>query len=506
MALDNPSVLMAGLAMVLTGLLYVLKGFASPVLDSLEPPLLKPRVPIVGHLISMIHEKSGFYPRLFKEAKMPICTLPILKGKLYVINSPSLIQSAMRNNDVSFDPIILEVTDGMFGPTEGLMRLIKNKDTMKELMEVIASRLMGEPLHKLNVVALRRLMDPLNAVESGTPFAVSDGFRWIRDITTEATARALFGEKNPLTAEHVPLLWDFDKGAALLALGIAPNLVAGSSVVARNKLNALFKPYYEAEYDQRADTSDLMRTRAAVIRREGLGAVDLSIQEILIPWVGSTNTIPTLFWLFVQLLSRPDDLVRVRDEVAAITSVTEKSGLRVAELDAALLEKQCPVLNACYQETLRFYVHSVGNRRVLKDTKLQDADGREYLLKKGVNVQWPPMVTHFLNSAWGDDAEVFNTERFLNVTAQDTKSRRGALLAFGGGKHLCPGRKFALTEILGFVGVVALGFEVEGLSLPESTDPIFGSAPRQAVWNGKDPGFELKRRLGWEDVTWTIKE
>ncbi|KAF7556298.1 hypothetical protein G7Z17_g1523 [Cylindrodendrum hubeiense] len=505
MLLDNASVLIAGLAIALTVLLAVFKRWAIPTLDPLEPPLLKPRVPVIGHIISMIRERAGFYPRLFKEAHMPICTLPMLNGKLYVINSPSLIQSALRNNDVSFDPFLIEFSKGMFGLTPTLLEAISQDSLMKELLETISSTLMGESLHKLNVVALTSLIQHLNAVQAGTPFIVADSFLWIRDIVTEATTRALFGEMNPFTAEHIPHLWTFDKSAALLAIDIAPSLIAGSSIAARKKLNDILSPYYEAKYDQRPDTSDLMRRRGRILRREGIGAKDLGIQELLIPWVGTTNTAPTLFWLLSQIFSRPDYLLRVRDEVAAITSIEDGLGKRIAELDSSLLEKQCPVLNACYHESLRVYVHSVGNRRIMKDTRIQDSDGREYLLKKGTNVQWPPMVTHFIDSAWGEDPAIFNPERFLNATVQDVKNRRGAFLPFGGGKHLCPGRKFAVTEIVGFVGLLALGFEAEGLSLPESTDPIFGGAPRQPLWKNQDPGFQLRRRPGWEDVVWSTK-
>lgn len=288
----------------------------------------------------------------------------------------------------------------------------------------------------------------------------------------------------------------------MLAIDIASSLVAREALAARHQLNKLLIPYYEAKHDQRPDVSDIIRERANVLRREGFNDVDLGIQEITIPWVGTTNSIPTLFWLFLQVFSRPEYVDRIRAEAEAMTSYSDGPTGRVAVLQASKLEKHCPVLNACYQETLRVYLHPVGNRRVMTDTTITGQEGREYLLKKGVNVQWPPMVTHFLQSVWGDDAEIFDPERFLRATPQAEKLRRGALLPFGGGRHLCPGRKFALTEILGFVSVVALGFEVEGVSVPASTNPAFGSSPRQPVWGTANPGFTLSRRVGWEDVTW----
>ena len=64
MLLESLSLSTAGLAVALTGLLYLLKACLFPNMDPLEPPLLKPRVPIFGHIISMMTEKAGFYTRL----------------------------------------------------------------------------------------------------------------------------------------------------------------------------------------------------------------------------------------------------------------------------------------------------------------------------------------------------------------------------------------------------------------------------------------------------------
>ncbi|KAK7429792.1 hypothetical protein QQZ08_003637 [Neonectria magnoliae] len=434
---------------------------------------------------------------------MPICTLPMLNGKLYVINSPSLIQSALRNNDISFDPFLTEFSKGMFGQDDRQIAIVDR--VMKEVLDIVHSTLLGEPLHKLNTTTLKLLMKPLNFMQPNASVQVPNAFLWIRDNTTEAITTALFGEKNPITAEHVHHLWTFDESATLLAIGVAPNLIAPKSVAARNELNRLLLPYYEAENYLRPDVSEVIRSRAVVLRREGFSALDLAIQELLLPWVGTTNTIPTLFWLFAELFSRPDYLERVKAEIEATTTMTSGQGRRTAVIDVRKLEKHCPVLHACYQETLRVYIHSVGNRRVMNDTTIQDSEGRKYLMKKGINVQWPPMVTHFLDSVWGEDAAIFNPERFLNVTAQDERIRRGAMLPFGGGRHLCPGRKFAFTEILGFVGVVALGFEVQGLALPDSEDQALGSAPRRPIWGKSAEGFTLRRRAGWEDVAWTFE-
>ncbi|KAM0335117.1 hypothetical protein ACHAQA_000153 [Verticillium albo-atrum] len=138
---------------------------------------------------------------------MPICTLPMLNGKMYVINSPSLITAALRNNDISFEPFPLELSSGIMGITARHLRIIEPRPIQSELMHAIHSSLTGEPLSDLYVAALETLALTLNRIKPGTTLAVPDSFLWLRKLMTLATMTALFGEKNPIMPEHVDLLW-----------------------------------------------------------------------------------------------------------------------------------------------------------------------------------------------------------------------------------------------------------------------------------------------------------
>ncbi|KAF9777145.1 hypothetical protein IL306_004571 [Fusarium sp. DS 682] len=453
----------------------------------------------------MFREGGGFHLRLFKDRKVPICTLPMLNGKVYVINSPDLIQSALKNNDISFDPFLIGFSKALWGLSQNAADSIADKANLKGGLTIIHSTLMGEPLHRLNLNALTRLMTYVNPIRPGEALDVPDVYIWLRDILTDATMTALFGKKNPLTVDKAHYLWTFDKKSIFVALG-APNFMTREAIGARYEVNKLLLSYYESGGEEAEGVSDIIRERAKFLRSTGFTNDDLAHMEMLLPWVGIINTAPTLFWMFVHVLTNPEYLSRVRDEIKEITVITQGAKGRVATFDVRKLEKYCPFVHACYQESLRLYLHSIGNRRVMEDTKIQDAQGHSYLLKKGFDIQWSPSVTHFIDEIWGPDAHIFKPERFLDVSTQDEKKRRGSLLSFGGGKHLCPGRKFAFTEILGFVSVVALSFEVEGLILPKSKTPGVGVGPRMPDLEAIDPGFRIKRRQGWEDVTWVFEE
>ncbi|KAL6355413.1 hypothetical protein LRP88_11002 [Fusarium phalaenopsidis] len=470
----SPAVLTAA---IIIPLLFVgLKKLLYPTFDPREPPILRPRIPFIGHIVGMIRERSSWYIRIYNENPLPICTLPMLHGKMYIINAPDLITAAMKNGDISFDPFLLEVPVGLFGLSKKLSDIIEQRHVIDGLLNVIHFTLMGDHLSRMNITALIKMMQTLNDV-GPRPVEVSDAYE------------------------------DFDEGVARFAIGIAPRLIAPGPLRARKKINTLLESFYAAGYETRPDVSSIIQKRTEILRREGFDDRDLGIQEITIPWVATTNTIAVLYWLFARVFSVPEYTQRIRNEMEAISIITSaKDKGRVGTISVKEMNKECTFLYACYRETLRLYIHNTGQRRVVKDTTIKDQEGREYLLKKGTNVQWPGSLTHMTDSVWGDDAWTFRPERFLEVSPQEEKQRRGAYIPFGGGKHLCPGRNFALSENMGFVGILALGYHVEGVRVPKSEDPGLGLGSRKPIGGTALRSAKVSRRVGWEDVTWEFVE
>ena len=88
----------------------------------------------------------------------------------------------------------------------------------------------------------------------------------------------------------------------------------------------------------------------------------------------------------------------------------------------------------------------------------------------------------------------------------DKSTRRAqnqAYFPFEGGKHLCPGRHFAMMEILAFVAAIVAGFEIEGLKrVPERAFQKLGTAVRKPVG---DVRVRIGRREGWGSVRWRVE-
>lgn len=482
-------------------LVIILSKLISPRFDSQEPQPIWPTIPLVGHIISLVRGSSTFYPRLFKSKKLPICSLPMLNGKVYVINSPAMIDKAMKNGDLSFDPFAKELVGKTFGFQPAHMRLLHDDQIYHQYIGKIAGGLSGPSLAKLNIIALNFIATSLDPIQEGKYLDIPDPLIWLRDIMGTSIAGALFGDHNPITPEIFAELGDFEQGLALISQGLG--FAARKAVAARDVVTAALAKYYAAGYDQHPSVSDMMRSRAVMDRANGLTPSEIASWEVSILFVGSTNTVPTLFWCFANIFSRPELVARIREEVTAYVTLEEGSdGGRIATIDAGNIEKGCPLLGGAFRETMRLYVHNLGIRRVMRDTTLRDPDsGREYLLRKDVDVHWHSALTHALPDVWADENS-FKPDRFVKVPAAEEKKRRGAMIPFGGGKHYCPGRNFALAENLGFLAMLALAFDVEGVRVPGSDEPPAGLGTRKIVWGNENKGVRMKKKDGWADVKW----
>lgn len=58
------SMTVAAATMLLVPLVFILKKLLFPNFDPREPPVLRPRLPVFGHIISLVRESGSFHARL----------------------------------------------------------------------------------------------------------------------------------------------------------------------------------------------------------------------------------------------------------------------------------------------------------------------------------------------------------------------------------------------------------------------------------------------------------
>jgi len=195
-------------AIIVPLLLLILKMAYFIPLDSREPPLLRPYVPFVGHIIGLARESNGYYWRLFSKARLPICTLPMLNGKVYVVNSPALIAASMRNRELSFDPFALEFAEGLLGiERKHVDELFGKPGWVQTMTDTIHSAFSGENVRQMKAACYQELASSLNSLEPGQTLGIANSYDWLALLVPRAFTKVLFGAKNPFTDRTIQAIW-----------------------------------------------------------------------------------------------------------------------------------------------------------------------------------------------------------------------------------------------------------------------------------------------------------
>lgn len=210
-----------------------------------------------------------------------------------------------------------------------------------------------------------------------------------------------------------------------------------------------------------------------------------------------------MFWTLVELLSRPEILAEVRDEVLdnAVRSLEKEEGGPGRVLNVAALKTRCPLLLSMYQETQRTRHIHANIRLVTEDTVL---DG--HLLRKGAYVQMPGEPIHKSTSVWGPDAPIFDPYRFVAKGQKQQKAAPSSgFLSWGAPPHLCPARQFASTEILVIVALLVLSVDLVPAAGGELKVPGTSTAEIATLAGPADEVRLMVVPVGGESGKWVLE-
>lgn len=84
---------------------------------------------------------------------------------------------------------------------------------------------------------------------------------------------------------------------------------------------------------------------------------------------------------------------------------------------------------------------------------------------EGTSVGCMPSAVHFNPRAFGEDAEVFRPERWLEADAQTLRAMEAAHLGFSRGRRVCLGQHIAVMKMKTVVAVIFMTFQVTFLIL-----------------------------------------
>ncbi|KAL4748996.1 hypothetical protein BDW72DRAFT_195244 [Aspergillus terricola var. indicus] len=199
--------------------------------------------------------------------------------------------------------------------------------------------------------------------------------------------------------------------------------------------------------------------------------------------------------LFAEVLSRPAIYARVLDEIKTAVQTGQISYPIPTYTEVA---KGLPFYNACIRESMR--LHPVASILLPREVTPLDPEiviqGRKIPL--GVELAANPWISHRDKAVYGEDAEEFNPNRWLDdpVKAKELEKYN---LGFGAGSRVCLGKHFAMAMLYKAPVALFMKFDItlckETPQTPKASSKINGGA---RAW--KNIWLKLQRREPWVAV------
>ncbi|KAJ2998466.1 hypothetical protein NUW58_g301 [Xylaria curta] len=188
---------------------------------------------------------------------------------------------------------------------------------------------------------------------------------------------------------------------------------------------------------------------------------------------GHETTATALTWAVYVLSKNPDMQARLRDEVRTNLSSPSSPSPNGTEDLAALIDNNMPYLHALCQEVLRYFAPvPITSREAVVDTSINGTP-----IPAGTQITICPRATNHDVSLWGNDAQVFNPDRYLSQPKQaqtdpldesgygdSSKKNAGtrsnyATLTFLHGPRSCIGQSFSKSELAIMLATLVGRFE-----------------------------------------------
>lgn len=174
--------------------------------------------------------------------------------------------------------------------------------------------------------------------------------------------------------------------------------------------------------------------------RELYGCVNMTVGA------GADTVSASMQAFFYYLLRHPQHLARLRKEILDAGLTDEV----ISFADAS----QLSFLQACLKEAWRMFPPvPFGLKRVVPEGGVTIDD---HHFEPGTILSVNPRVIHYSTQLFGDDAAVYNPERWLGPQAKEMERH---FIAFGAGFNSCQGRNIAQLEILKATATLVRDFD-----------------------------------------------
>ncbi|KAL4816671.1 putative P450 monooxygenase [Aspergillus spinulosporus] len=199
--------------------------------------------------------------------------------------------------------------------------------------------------------------------------------------------------------------------------------------------------------------------------------------------------------LFAEVLSRPAIYARVLKEI--------KTAVQTGQISYPIptyteVVKSLPFYNACIRESMRLQpsASTLLSREITPLDPEIVIQGRK--IPVGVELTANPWISHRDKAVYGEDAEEFNPDRWLDdpIKAKELEKYN---LAFGAGSRVCLGKHFAMAMLYKAPVALFMKFDVS-LCKETPQTPKLSSKMNGAVRIWENIWLNLKTREPWVAV------
>lgn len=500
---SDPPKLLAAVAVVAASVYY---WWSANARSSLPPgyrrvPHLPSWIPYIG---SATEFQKGhirdFIQRSAKKLGSPAFTATIMGDKSLFIADSQLISFIFRDSK-QLDGLTLQkrFMKNVVGFNEAQTEILFDESTQKTVMNLFHKHLLKDDalvrtLKQSQDVLLKEVDHLIDPSESG----------WTRQKLFQFTSKAVFrASAGPLLSmnlipheeECLQELRTFETGLGLLFVG-APNFLVPECVRARQSLISLFM----SDLVLSAESLFLQERRTTLMKhlentREFKNDMDFTVARnnlgVFFATVG--NSIQAVFWTLLNLMQDQKAYQACSEAVQRVAERREKGRMwfTLEELDELM------ILQSAFFETLRMYQALFVTRQAVEDFCLnpKETEGPKYMIEKGTMIMVFPNLMH-MDPEIFDIPETFQYDRFLDPDALTKQGTRLSthLRPFGGGVHMCPGRKFIGYEARALLAMLLLKYEMR--IRPGETRPgiDFSRQGLSVSVPERDVEIEIKRR------------
>ncbi|KAI3693318.1 hypothetical protein L6452_33153 [Arctium lappa] len=179
------------------------------------------------------------------------------------------------------------------------------------------------------------------------------------------------------------------------------------------------------------------------------------LRDIILNFIiaGKDTTSATMSWFIFLLCKHPQVQAKVAKEIKEATNKKEDV-TNVAEFAVTVTEEaleKMHYLHATLTETLRLFpAVPVDPKICAADDVLPDG----YDVKEGDMVSYQPYAMGRMKFIWGDDAEDFKPERWIDENGCFRPQSSFKFTAFQAGQRICMGREFAYRQMKIFASIM----------------------------------------------------